>query len=77
VDDMLIFGTSVSVVNEAKRLLSSLFEMKDIREVDVILGIKLGQTKSGFPSCLSHYIEKRLKIFNSFDVVPMRSENSL
>ena len=50
VDDMLIFGTNVPVVNEAKRLLSSLFEMKDLGEADVILGIKLS-TKSGFSFC--------------------------
>jgi len=50
VDDMLIFGTNVSVVHEAKRLLSSLFEMKDLGEADVILGIKLS-TKSGFSFC--------------------------
>jgi len=48
VDDMLIFGTNLSVINEAKRLLSSLFEMKDLGEADVILGIKLRKTKSGF-----------------------------
>jgi len=48
VDDMLIFGTNVSVVNEAKRLLSFLFEMKDLGEADVILGIKLSKSKSDF-----------------------------
>ena len=45
---MLIFGTNVSVVNEAKRLLSFLFEMKDLGEADVILGIKLSKSKSDF-----------------------------
>jgi len=60
-DDMLIFGTNVSVVNETKRLLSSLFEMQDLGEADVILGIKLSKTKSGFSLCRSHYIEKMLK----------------
>jgi len=48
VDDMLIFCTNVSVVNEAKRLLSSLFEMKDLGEENVILRIKFSKTKSGF-----------------------------
>ena len=51
-DDMLIFGTTVFVVNQAKRLLSSLFEMKDLGEADVILGTKLSQTKVTF-SCVS------------------------
>ena len=64
-DDMLIFGTNVSVVNEAKRLLSSLFEMKDLGEADVLLWIKLSKTKSSFSLYQSHYIEKMLKRFNS------------
>jgi len=51
VDDMLIFGTNMSVVNEAKRLLSSLFEVKDLEEADVILGIKPSKPKSDFSMC--------------------------
>jgi len=35
VDDMLIFGTNLLVVNKTKKLLSSLFEMKDMGEADV------------------------------------------
>ena len=70
---MLIFGTNVSVVNEAKRLLSSLFEMNDLREANVNLGIKLSKTKSGFSLFQPHYIEKMLNRFNSFDVVPVRT----
>ena len=73
VDDMRIFGTNLSVINEAKRLWSSLFEIKDLGEADVILGIKLRKTKSGFSLYQSYYIEKMLKRFNSFDVVPMRT----
>jgi len=73
VDDILIFGTNMSVVNEAKRLFSSLFEMKDLGEADVIFGINLSKTKSGFSLYKSHYIEKILKRFNSFDMVPMRT----
>ena len=70
---MLIFGTNLSAINQAKRLLSSLFEMKDLGEADVILGIKLINTKSGFSLSQSHYIEKVLKKFNSFNVVPVRT----
>ena len=51
---MLIFGANVSIINEAKRLLSSLFEMKDLGEANVILGIKLSKTKSGFSLFRSH-----------------------
>jgi len=61
---MLILGTNLLVVNETKKLLSSLFEMKDLGEADVILGIKIRKTKSDFSLCQSHYIEKVLKKFN-------------
>ena len=73
VDDMLIFGINLSVINEVKRLFYSLFELKDLGKGDVISGINLTKTKSFFSLCQSHYIEKILKRFNSFDVVPMRT----
>ncbi|GKE14652.1 retrovirus-related pol polyprotein from transposon TNT 1-94, partial [Tanacetum coccineum] len=71
VDDMLIFGTNINVVNETKTFLSSQFDMKDLGEVDVILGIKVRKTENGYSLCQSHYIEKVLKRFDKlFDVDP-------
>ena len=70
---MLILGTSLLVVNETKRLLSSLFEMKDMGEADVILGIKIQKTNTGFSLSPSHYIEKMLKKLNKFDVTTVRT----
>jgi len=69
---MLILGINLLVVNETKRLLSSLFEMKDIGEADMISGIKIQKTNTGFSLSQSHYIEKMLKKFNQFDVTPVR-----
>ena len=40
VDDMLIFGTSMNVVNDTKLFLASNFDMKDLGEAKVILGVK-------------------------------------
>jgi len=73
VDDMLILGTDLLVVNETKNLLSSLFEMKDMGEADVILGIKIQKTNTSFSLSQSHYMEKMLKKFNQFDVTPVRT----
>ena len=70
---MLILGTNLFVVNETKKLLSSLFEMKDMGEADVILGIKIQKINTGFSLSQSHYIEKMLKKFNQFDVTPVRT----
>lgn len=76
VDDMLIFGTSVHVVNKTKKLTSH-FEMKDMSEADAILGIKNGKTDDGFSLCQHHYTEKMLKKFNCFDMLPMRTPYDL
>ena len=70
---MLIFGTNLHVVKETKKLLSSLFEMKDMGKADVILGVKIRKTNTCFSLCQSHYIEKVLKKFDCFDVTTMRT----
>ena len=43
-DDMLIFGPNMNVVNENKKFLFFKFEMKVLGEADVILGIKIKRT---------------------------------
>ncbi|CAL9233327.1 unnamed protein product [Arabidopsis halleri] len=67
VDDMLILGTSLEIVCDTKVFLSSKFDMKDLGEADVILGIKVVKTDSGFSLNQSHYIEKILKKFGYWD----------
>ncbi|XP_075095193.1 uncharacterized protein LOC142173494 [Nicotiana tabacum] len=73
VDDMLIFGPNMDIVNETKNLLSSTFEMKDHGEADNFLGIKIKRTANGFSLSKSHYIKKMLKRFDCFDVAPVRT----
>jgi hypothetical protein len=41
VGDILIFGTSLDVINEVKAFLCQSFDMKDLGEADVILNFKL------------------------------------
>jgi len=55
------------------KILSSHFEMKDMTEVDVILGTKIRKINDGFSLCQSHYIEKAMKIFNCFDVLTVKT----
>nr|KYP38866.1 Retrovirus-related Pol polyprotein from transposon TNT 1-94 [Cajanus cajan] len=42
--------------------------MKDVREANVILGIKIRKIENGFSSSQTHYVEKLLRKFNSFNV---------
>ena len=63
VDDLLIFGTNMHGVNDTKKYLTSQFKMKDLGEVDTILGIKVKKNSGGYSLCQSHYIEKVLLKF--------------
>ncbi|GKD87516.1 zinc finger, CCHC-type containing protein [Tanacetum coccineum] len=65
-DDMLIFGTDLEQVQMTKKLLFENFDMKDLGEADVILGIKNLQKENRMMLTQSHYIEKILKRFDSF-----------
>ncbi|KAK8617380.1 hypothetical protein V6N13_080296 [Hibiscus sabdariffa] len=47
--------------------------MTDLGEVDVILGVKVTKTEKGFSLGQTHYVEKVLKKFDSFDVIPVQT----
>ncbi|KAI3496569.1 hypothetical protein L1887_38934 [Cichorium endivia] len=68
VDDMLIIGTHLVGILETKKYLSSNFKMKDLGEVDTILGIKLKRTGNEISLSQSHYIEKVLKKFQHLNI---------
>ncbi|GKE39551.1 zinc finger, CCHC-type containing protein [Tanacetum coccineum] len=67
VDDMLIFGTDQVQIDLTKEFLSSRFSMKDMREADVILGIRIKHESNRIAISQSHYIEKVLKKLNYID----------
>jgi hypothetical protein len=46
-DDILIFRTSLDVINEVKTFLCQSFNMKDMGKADVILNIKLIKGENG------------------------------
>jgi hypothetical protein len=68
VDDILIFRTSLDVINEIKSLLCQSFDMKDLGETDVILNIKLIKEKNGITLMQSHYVKKILSHFGYKDI---------
>ena len=58
VDDMLIFGSDMHVINETKNMLKSHFDMKDLGKANFILGMKITKTCNGIFLDQSHYVEK-------------------
>jgi hypothetical protein len=63
VNDILIFGTSLDVINEVKTFLCQSFDMKDLGEANVILNIKLIKGENGITLTQSHYVETVLSHF--------------
>ncbi|CAL8175186.1 unnamed protein product [Prunus armeniaca] len=70
VDDMLIMGTSKDAINSTKKMLNSSFDMKDLGQADVILGIQIKRNNDGYILTQSHYAEKILRKFGQFDCKP-------
>ena len=71
VDDMLIFGTNLQVAINTKSFLRSKFDMKDLGEAELILGITITRILNGLNLSQEHYIEKILKRFEHFDCKPV------
>ncbi|KAK4384379.1 Retrovirus-related Pol polyprotein from transposon TNT 1-94 [Sesamum angolense] len=63
VDDILLIGSCIEIITETKPFLKNKFEMKDMGEAGVILGIKLIRSTDGIAISQSHYVEKILEKF--------------
>ena len=61
VDDLLIFGSNLHVINETKNILRSHFDMKNLGEANFILGMKITKKCGEIFLNQSHYVEKILK----------------
>ena len=61
---MLIFGSDDNMITSTKNMLNSRFDMKDMRLVDVILGIKIKRTSYGLILSQSHYVDNILGKFD-------------
>jgi len=68
IDDMLIFSTNMIGIVKTKRYLTSIFKIKDLGEVDTILGIKVKKHSSSYALNQSHYIEKMLDKFKHLNI---------
>ena len=71
VDDMLIFGTTLEVVCETKSFLASKFDMKDMGEASVILGVKIIRKGDSIMLTQEHYVEKLLTKYGHSNVTPV------
>jgi hypothetical protein len=70
IDDILIFGTSLDVINEVKTFLCQSFNMKDMDKANVILNIKLIKGENEITLTQSHYVKRVLNCFGYKDSKP-------
>ena len=71
IDDLLIFGTNLDVVHNAKCFFAFNFDMKDLDEANMILGIKILRDNDCITLSQSYYVEKILIKLEHFDMSPM------
>nr|GEY27799.1 hypothetical protein [Tanacetum cinerariifolium] len=80
VDDILIMGNNIPMLQDVKSYLGRCFAMKDLGEASYILGIKIyrDRLKRLIGLCQSAYIEKILKRFymenSKFGTIPMQEK---
>ncbi|GJU74508.1 retrovirus-related pol polyprotein from transposon TNT 1-94 [Tanacetum coccineum] len=67
-DDILIVRTNMEGVNETKKFLSLCFQMKDMNEVDTILGIKVKRQSGGYALNQCHYTHKIIDKFQHLNI---------
>jgi len=65
VDDILLVGNNLEMINATKQWLSSVFEMKDMGEVRYVLGVEIvrNRPKKILGMCQEAYIKRVLKRF--------------
>lgn len=68
VDDLLVFSNSIFGIQKTKKHLMSSFKMKDLNEVDTILGIKIKRHDTGYVLSQSDYFEKLLIKFKHLKI---------
>ena len=68
VDDMLIIGTNLNIVESTKLSLSTTYDMKNRGEVNKILGVKVIRNENGIMLSQENYVERLFKRFEWLEV---------
>ncbi|KAL0287603.1 UNVERIFIED_CONTAM: Retrovirus-related Pol polyprotein from transposon TNT 1-94 [Sesamum calycinum] len=62
-EGFIVHGSCLEIITETKSFLKNKFEMKDIGDADVILGVKLIRSTDGIAISQFHYVEKIIEKF--------------
>ena len=75
VDDILVLGESIAIVEDVKKLIGDQFDVKDLGEAKLILGMEItrNRKKRTLTVKQTQYIEELLDTFNMKDAKPIRT----
>nr|GEX78884.1 hypothetical protein [Tanacetum cinerariifolium] len=68
VDDIMIVRTNMEGINETKKFMSLCFQMKDMNEIDTILGIKVKRYSGSYALNQCPYIDKIIDKFQHVNI---------
>lgn len=71
VDDLLISGNCLESINNLKRMLSSVFHMKDLGDLHYFLGLEIHRSQSGFFVSQQKYTLDLLEEYNLLHTKPL------
>lgn len=77
VDDLVIFTADINKLNELKRYLMNIFQMVDLGEIKLFLGIKITRTKDKIVLDQSHYIKSVINRFNLESAKPYNTPSEV
>ena len=73
VDDLLLVGSNICLINDFKAILSNEFKMKDLGEANFILGIKIERSSNCLYLSQEEYLTRVLKRFNMINCKSTRT----
>ena len=73
VDDLLLVGSNLCLINDFKTILSNEFKMKDLGEANFILGIKIERLANCLYLSQEEYLTRVLKRFNMINCKSTRT----
>ena len=77
VEDMLVTGSKIELIQRFKDEIEKIFEMTDLRVMKYFLGMQVLQSSNGIFICQQKYISDILNRFKMQDCEPMSTQNSI
>ena len=75
INDILIFGSDMQIINDIKHFLSQNFDMEGLGQANLILNSKILKNNDGYVLSQTYYIEKIVEKFYDPNYLPVFTPN--